>query len=664
MAGTAPTKDAAVDTVHARLELLAGGLGGSGTADGVGAAAHFGTPLDVAYDGAGNLFVADWQYHTIRKIILATGVVTTLAGSPGNAGYVDGVGAAARFNQPVSLTADDTGNLFVGDLVNHALRKIVVASGAVSTVVGPSGWGPSRSDAGALAPIGLAGLATDGKGNVYVSDGTNPRVLKVVVATGAVSTLAGSGAHGTNDGLGSSAEFDYPNGMASDGAGNLYVADTNAGAIRTIVIATGRVTTLVSLGSFLNGFQNIASDGAGNLFVSNTSGQVIKKIEIATGSVTTLAGSEGNAGREQGVGTAARFSFPRGLAYDRSGNLFVADSGNSSIRKIVIATTAVSAFAGSPAQTGNDDGIGGAARFGSPRGLACDEHGDLYVADTGNKAIRKVVTATGAVTTVDVMETVYEYGKPKPSPLLKPTSIAVDNGKLVMVDERVLREADPTTGLMTSLHPTWSDAVDDVKGLTPYKVGTIFVTDGCLIQKIAIDENRWESVSGSCAPTTYSPGSPWESVQGHGSDGEGANATFVSPDSITYDGDGNLFVADSWDNTVRKIVIATTAVTTLAGSPGQAGSADGIGPAARFDGPLGLTSDRAGNLFVADTNNHAIRKIVVATGAVTTIVGSPEKIGVVPGPLPALLNEPRAVTACSSKDLFILDENSVLAVHF
>ena len=182
------------------------------------------------------------------------------------------------------------------------------------------------------------------------------------------------------------------------------------------------------------------------------------------------------------------------------------------------------------------------------------------------------------------------------------------------------------------------------------RAGNLFVADYHSIRKIVI---------ATAVVTTFAGDPGWPGRD----DGTGAVARFRAPAGLTSDGAGNLFVADSGNCTIRKIAIATGIVTTLAGSPENPGSADGMGAAAQFDHPLGVALDGAGNLFVADTGNATIRKIALATGAVTTVVGSHGHTGVVLGPLPAELSAPTDLVVGSAKDLFILDESAVLVAH-
>ncbi|NTV94676.1 MAG: hypothetical protein HGA75_04580 [Thiobacillus sp.] len=308
---------------------------------------------------------------TVFTTVAGTGVVSSLAGAaiaqPMTSNLVDGVGSAARFDfvngvnfSGAGITNDGT-YLYVADIGNSAIRKIDTANATVSTL-------PSS---GLTSP---QGITSDGT-NLYIADNNRSSIYKLVIASGALSTLAGAGGGwGLVDGTGSTVRFHSPVGITNDGA-NLYVSDTLNHVIRKIVLASGAVTTLAGSGSSgsadgtgaaasFNQPRGITADG-GNLYVVDGFNSTIRKIEIATGVVTTLAGSAGNAGTRDGVGTAALFYHPDGIVSDGT-YLYVTDY-NLLVRKIDIATATVTTLAGGTA--GSVDGTGDAARFNMLGGI-------------------------------------------------------------------------------------------------------------------------------------------------------------------------------------------------------------------------------------------------------------------------------------------------------
>lgn len=310
--------------------IFAGQIGFPGSANGTGAHAQFRLPNSLAIDSAGNLYVADTANSTIRKIA-PDGAVSTFAGAAGTHGNDDGPGADARFWAPFGVTTDPAGNVYVADTINNTIRKISPA-GIVSTLAGLAGHAGSRDGASDAARFRNPwDVAADGAGNVFVADQSNDTIRKITPA-GAVTTLAGqAGISGSADGSGANAQFNNPFALAVDHAGNVYVADS--------------------------------------------ANQTIRKITPA-GRVSTLAGLVGHAGNTDAAGSAARFSNPQGLAVDATGNIYVADTGNSRIRKITPAGLVTTLATDLP--------------LSGPCGVALDNTNNLYIADTENHCIRKV----------------------------------------------------------------------------------------------------------------------------------------------------------------------------------------------------------------------------------------------------------------------------------
>ncbi|MBI5771884.1 MAG: immunoglobulin domain-containing protein [Verrucomicrobia bacterium] len=309
--------------------------------------------------------------------------VSTLAGQAGAAGSADGSGPAARFNVPAAIAVDSTGNIFVGETNSAKVRKITPA-GVVSTH--------------ATLANGTAALVVDAAGHVYVADAAG-HVIRRIASDGTISVFAGmAGAPGNTDGTGGAARFNSPQGLARDGAGNLFVADTANHTIRRITPA-GVVTTLAGLAGVSGNTDGpgplarfsqpggVAVDAAGIVYVADTANRTLRKIDAA-GAVTTLAGSPGSSGSVDGTGTAARFGAVRGLAVDATGVLFASDSTYHLVRKIT-PTGVVTTIAGAASASGGTDGAGGAARFSVPLGIALDAAGNFYVADSGNHTVRQ-----------------------------------------------------------------------------------------------------------------------------------------------------------------------------------------------------------------------------------------------------------------------------------
>ena len=341
-AGTLPT---------ATVSRLAGSTGGK--QDGTGQGASFTLPRGLAANAAGNLWVVDAGIHQVRQVTPA-GVVTTIAGL-GLAGFGDGPGLSARFRGPTGITFDGAGDAYVADRDNHRVRKIL-ANGTVSTLAG---------DADASTPVGAY---AEGKGTaarfsaptglvwskaydvIYVADQANNRIRKVEL-DGTVTTWAGSGTAGGQDGTGNAAQFSKPTGLAIDAAGN-------------------------------------------NLYVSEQGGHRIRLVDLA-GKVTTLAGS-GIAGLSDAKGVLAQFSSPWGMALDVAGNLLVADSGNFRVRSIDLADGTVSTYAGKG--QGTIDGPALEALFIGPTGIVADGNGNSYLtdADVNTPWIRKIADPSKA----------------------------------------------------------------------------------------------------------------------------------------------------------------------------------------------------------------------------------------------------------------------------
>lgn len=321
--------------------------------------------------------------------------VVTLAGD-GIAGYVDDVGAAARFNYPYNVACDEAGNVFVADTSNHRIRRIA-PDGTVTTLAG-DGLAGHIDGAGATARFNYPrGVAVDGAGNVYVGDTDNDRIRKITPQR-VVSTFSGEGVRGFADGARAAARFYHPNGLAVDQAGNVYVADASNRKVRK-VSPGGTASTLA--GDAISGYADglgtearfnspraVAVDAAGTVFVADYGNSRIRKVS-REGRVTAFAG-DGRGCHLDGVGTAASFNDPTGVAVDAAGNVFVADSESHCIRQITPDGVVTTIAGDGKGLADFADGSGALARFNTPRGLWVAANGIIYVADTLNHCIRKI----------------------------------------------------------------------------------------------------------------------------------------------------------------------------------------------------------------------------------------------------------------------------------
>jgi len=647
------------------VSTLAGLAGTQGSADGTGSAARFDHPYGVAVDASGNVYVADNWNNTIRKITPA-GVVRTLAGLGGAQGSVDGTGSAARFNSPSGVAVDGSGNVYVADRENNTIRKIT-AAGLVSTLAGLAGSPGSADGTGSDARFCYPwGVTVDGSGNVYVGEYGNSIVRKITPA-GVVSTLAGSaGIYAWADGTGSAALFDCPLGVAVDGSGNVYAADSNNNVIRKITPA-GVVSTLA--GSF-NHPCGVAVDGSGNVYVAD-SDNTIRKITPA-GVVSTLAGLGGGSGSADGAGSAAHFYFPCGVAVDGSGNVYVADSGNDTIRKITPAGV-VSTLAGLARKAGSADGTGGAARFNVPSGVAVDGSGNVYVADTSNHTIRKI-TPEGVVSTLAGLagSPGSADGAGSAARFRYPSGVAVDDFYLTPANDDVQETpvGDPADAETVVISPGPDGILQTQPTAPDLLVSALLVTDWLNFPGVQGDDVE-VLVGGNldCYILAGPNGvldTPVDSTVRQvqvivGGGGYGANGVLVTggtaTTTITVYRTGNVYVADTSNHTVRKIT-PSGVVSTLAGLAGSSGSVDSTGSAARFYQPFGVAVDGSGNVYVADRNNYTIRKIT-PEGVVSTLAGTAGSAGNADGTgSGARFNVPSGVAVDGSGNVYVADSGN------
>ncbi|HEY4246827.1 MAG TPA: matrixin family metalloprotease [Lacunisphaera sp.] len=357
--------------------------------------------------------------------------VTTSSGGSSTSNSVTLTVARAFFPFPVGVAVDISGNIYITDTSADTIQKIS-SSGSVTTIAGMSGQTGTSDGSGTAALFNdPTGIFSTSDGTLSVTDNANATIRRITSA-GVVSTLAGSTANrGNNDATGMAATFSSPMGIAQDTGGNLYVADATNNTVRKIT-STGVVTTLAGSAGVagtadgsgsaarFNHPTGLTIDSSGNIYVSDSTNNTIRKI-TSSGTVTTLAGLAGVMGAADGTGNGALFNNPGGLSVDGSGNIYVADTGNSAVRKIT-PTGVVRLLAGLPGVAGLKDGTGSDAWLNQPKDVAVDSGGSVYVADTGNATIRKI-TSTGVVTTLSLTQgSSSNPSTPTPPPVTTPTT--------------------------------------------------------------------------------------------------------------------------------------------------------------------------------------------------------------------------------------------------
>ena len=537
-------------------------------------------PAGIAVDGGGNLYIADSANNAIRKIT-TDGVIHTIAGlgplAPGFFGDT-GPATAANLDGPLDVTLDSSSNVYIADTNNANVRKITsdgniftiagsttIASNVITIAFGYSGDGGAATSAKLAGP---AGVAIDSTGLLYIATYADNRIRQVG-KNGNISTFAGNSGYGFagDGGPAINAQLAAPRGICVDSSGNLYLADHWNNRVRKI--AGGNISTIGGNGLANFGGDNGAAisaqmsapagvvvDKAGNIYISDFLNNRVRMVS-PNGIITTFAGNglSGFSG-DGGSATSAQLSQPAGLALDSSGNLYIADSNNSVVRKVTQAGI-ISTVAGTGGVLGfsGDGGPATQAKFMAPFGVAVDSAGNLYIADYYGW-IRKVTASTGVITTLGGNGTTGYSGDLGPAAaatFYNPTGVAVDNSGNIYV-------ADSNNG-------------------------AVRVIANGIISTIA--GNGTLAYTGDGGPALF--------------------AQFSQLTSVAVDAQGNVYVADTSNNAIRLFPLGGT-VSTIAGNGTQGYAGDG-GPAtvAQVNGPRALAVTAAGNVYFTDTGNNSVR---------------------------------------------------------
>jgi uncharacterized protein (TIGR03437 family) len=615
-----------------------GGTGREGfTGDGGAAtSAEMSYPWGIAVDAAGNLYFTDKNSNYIRRIAV-NGTIGVFAGSAA-AGFAGdgGPASSAQFSGPSGLAFDSAGNLYVADTGNQRIRKIA-PGGTISTVAGNGIQGYSNDGAAAInADLnGPEGVAADPAGNLYIADTQNQRI-RMVAKSGLISTFAGTGFPGYSGdgGPATAATMFLPTDVAADQTGKVYIADLGSARIR--VVANGTISSIAgndngttptdgqaAISARLNGPTGVTVDSAGNVYFAEGSigsgtglGDPAYKIfKVDAGDILTTAAGDGleSYSGDGGPAGRAQINTPAAMAFDSAGNLYVADSANNRVRQISPGGTIVTVAGTGVAGYSGDYGLATSAQLNQPMGVALDSAGNLYIADTGNNRIRLVYPDGIIAPVAGNGNAAFEGdgGRAVQAALHAPRGVAVDSGFNVYIADTLslrVREITPD-GIITTLAGSGvAGFSNDGQAATsanlnfPSSVavdaqGNVYFTDEL--------NGRVRMISTQGTITTVAGGG----TSGPGDGGPAAQALLVAPKSVLLDGAGNLYITDSGENRVRMVNAART-ITTIAGNGTCCYSGDGgLANAAQLNVPWGLALNAAGNLYVADSANNAIRQV-------------------------------------------------------
>ncbi len=710
--------------------------------------ASIGYPESIAFDSAGNAYIAESYASQILEVS-AAGMVTVVAGN-GTLGYSGDGGPAtsAATNEPEGVFVDGSGNIYIADTENSVIREVVASTGNIQTVVGVN---YDASDASACQSGGDGGPAlsaylclpysvfVDSSGDIFIADEGNSTIREVVASTGNIQTVAGTpGTPGYIDGvLATTAELDLPESVFVDSSGNIIIADTFNSVIRVVnpsaqpvtiagtAIPAGYIKTVAgtqydsmegsqcqltgdtgpALSAFLCLPTGVFVDASENILVADFANFAIREV-VPAGTISTVAGTLGTECQTYattGCGNGASATAPTallnypGAVTLNSGNIFIADTEDFVVREVTGGN--IQAFAGNAtAAYSGDGGSPTNAELNDPGAVFVDATGNVFIADTSNSVIREIVASTGDITTAAGNGVAGYSGdgvKPTTTELNFPGGVFVDAlGNIFIADtaNSAIREVVAATGLIQTVAGTPGTAgysgdggaatsalLDNPNAVLVDGSGNIYIADttnsairvvntgtaAITIAGVPIPAGDIQTVAGIPTKTCDDDPNP-----GCGDGGAATSAYLSFPSGIFLDAAGDIFIADSSDNAIREVSATTGTIQTVAGTIGVAGGFSGDGAAATsalLDSPSGVFIDASNDIFIADSENDAIREVVAATGFIQTIAGIPATTAGFPTPgfsgdggpaTSAELNFPSGVFGTSAGKLFIADTDN------
>jgi uncharacterized protein (TIGR03437 family) len=641
------------------LTLIAGNSRAGFSGDGGPAVnAQLNAPQGVALDSAGNVYIADSLNNRVR-MVNTNGVISTFAGNGtvNPPGFWGDTGAAidASLHLPAALAVDSSGKVYIAVAADNTVR-VVTTDGLINLFAG-SGYSGYYGDynagtttngvctgcvAGTAILAGLTnpqGVAIGPNGSILIAD-TGNGSIRSVSSAGIITTISGDlkGSVGlSGDGVANTLPMLAPFGVTADSSGNIYVAESGTNRIRKIDTA-GNITT--AIGDGIQGYAgdggapakvemslptSVALDSSGNVYFADSLNSRIRK--LAGGTVGTFAGSGVFAySGDGGAATSAQINTPMGVAVSAAAglgsaaNLYIADTANNVVRSV--ANGVISNFAGTGTAGSNGDGNAATgAQLDGPQGLAVDSAGNLYIADTQNHRVRKVAT-NGTISTVAGSGTAGFGGDgaaAASAQLNAPFGVAVDTAGNLYIAEfgnnRVRKVStngnistiagNGVSGFSGDQDQAAGAQLNGPRGVAVDSAGNVYIAD--------TGNNRVRMVASNGVITTVA-GTGATGVSGDG--GLAVNALVGNPVALATDSVGNVYIADG-SARVRKLflsgIITTIAGTGIRGYSGDGGSA----PNATLDGPSAVAVNAAGNVWVADTLNNAVRYLQFAGGGTT-----------------------------------------------
>ena len=551
------------------------------------------TPRQVCVDSAGSIFFADTSNHSIWKIDAFTGAILRVAGT-GMSGFSGDGGPAteAQLNNPRGVWADGMGNLYIADTNNNRIRK--VAAGFISTVAG-NGTAGYAGDGGAATSTRInnpQGVSVDASGNIYIADTGNNRIRKV--SAGIISTVVNTSGNQTS----TPPDFTYPLGDAA-----------------------------AATAATLNGPRSVFVDAAGDIYIADTGNNRIRKVTTSTGIISTVAGISGNYSGpylplgDGGAATSAQLDSPRSVFVDSALNIYIADRNNNEIRKVTASDGKINTIVNTSRTAGysGDGGVATAAHIDSPNGVCVKSTGEVIIADTNNSCLRQV----SVTNTISTLPMTAGPGLNAPQGMATYYDAAQKKLFLYIADQgnNRIRQLDTATNAIVTVAGTGtagytgdgvaatSARINNPYGVSVDAVGNIYIADtgNNRIRKFTVGGNI-STVAGNGLT-----GLPL------GDGGAATSARINGPQGVSVDAAGNIYIADTNNNRIRKFTvggnISTAAGTGTAGYTGDRGAAT----SARINSPQGVSVDASGNIYIADTGNNVLRLVNIDTGIISTM---------------------------------------------